>query len=142
MPENKTKATKVSVKDFLAGVENETRRDDARALLKVFEKATGWKAQMWGPTIVGFGAYHYTYDSGHSGTICVTGFSPRKANMVVYASDFPGKAELLKKLGKHRGGDKQCLYFNKLAELDTSVLAKIITGGVAQTRKKWPVTAR
>jgi len=141
MAENKTKPTKISVKDFIASVENDVRREDARTLLKLFEKATGWKARMWGPTIVGFGAYHYTYESGHSGSICVVGFSPRKANMVVYASDFPGKAQLLKALGKHRGGDKQCLYLNKLAEVDLVVLEKILKGSVAQTRKKWPVTA-
>lgn len=137
----KTKATKVSVKDFIAAVENDARREDAKKLVKVFEKATGWKAQMWGPTIVGFGAYHYTYDSGHSGTICVVGFSPRKANLVVYASDFPGKIELLKKLGKHKGGDRGCLYLNKLEEVDTAVLEKIVKGSAAATKKVWPVTA-
>ncbi len=141
MPENKTKPTQVSVKDFIARVDGDTRREDAKTLLKLFEKATGWKAKMWGPTIVGFGAYHYTYDSGHSGSICVVGFSPRKANLVVYAFDFPGKEELLKKLGKHKGGIKQCLYINKLADVDTAVLEKIVKGGVAQTKTMWPVTA-
>jgi hypothetical protein len=141
MAETKTKPTKISVPDFIASVENEGRREDAKALLKLFAKATGWKAQMWGPTIVGFGAYHYTYDSGHSGSICVVGFSPRKTNMVVYVFDFPGKVELLKKLGKHRGGEKQCLYLNRLADIDSAVLEKILKGGVAQTKKMWPVTA-
>jgi hypothetical protein len=141
MAETKTKATKVSVKDFIAAVENDTRRDDAKALVKVFEKATGWKAQMWGPTIVGFGAYHYTYDTGHSGTICVVGFSPRKANLAIYVSGFPGKADLLKKLGKHKGGLKQCMYINRLADVDVAVLEKILKGGVAETKKTWPVTA-
>lgn len=141
MAETKTKATKVSVKDFIAAVENDTRREDAKALVKVFEKATGWKAQMWGPTIVGFGAYHYTYDTGHSGTICVVGFSPRKANLAIYVSGFPGKADLLKKLGKHKGGLKQCMYVNKLADVDVAVLEKILKGGVAETKKTWPVTA-
>jgi len=142
MAETKTKPTKIGVNDFIASVDNATRREDAKSLLKLFAKATGWKAQMWGPSIVGFGAYHYTYDSGHSGSICVTGFSPRKAHMVVYVFNFPGKAELLEKLGKHRGGDeKQCLYLNKLADIDSAVLEKIIKGGVAQTKKMWPVTA-
>ena len=115
MAETKTKPTKVSVRDFIDGVENDTRREDAKTLLKLFERVTGWKGQMWGPTIVGFGAYHYTYDTGHCGSICAAGFSPRKANLVIYVFDFPGKAELLKKLGKHKGGVKQCLYINKLA---------------------------
>src|SRR5262245_21502441 len=102
MAEMKTKTTKVSVKDFIAKVKNETRRKDAEALLKVFEKATGWKAQMWGPTIVGYGRYKYTYDTGHTGEICVVGFSPRSASLVIYQHPDPsGKtAELLSNLGK------------------------------------------
>ena len=141
MAETKTKPTKVSVRDFIDGVENDTRREDAKTLLKLFERVTGWKGQMWGPTIVGFGAYHYTYDTGHSGSICAAGFSPRKANLVIYVFDFPGKAELLKKLGKHKGGVKQCLYINKLADVDVAVLEKILKAGVVETKKTWPVTA-
>jgi Domain of unknown function (DU1801) len=141
MSETKTKPTKISVRDFIAALENDTRREDARTLLKLFEKTTGWKAQMWGPTIVGCGAYHYTYDTGHSGSICVVGFSPRKTNLVIYVFDFPGKADLLKKLGKHKGGLKQCLYINKLADVDLAVLGKILEAGVTETRKTWPVTA-
>jgi hypothetical protein len=140
VPENKTKPTAGSVKDFIAKVPDATRKSDAKTLISLFEKTTGWKAKMWGPTIVGFGAYHYTYDSGRSGSICVVGFSPRKGNLVVYASDFDGKAALLDKLGKHKGG-KGCLYINKLADVDVSVLEKIVKGGVAQTKKSWPVTA-
>jgi Domain of unknown function (DU1801) len=141
MGETKTKPTQGSVRDFIAGIENDTRREDARTLLKLFEKTTGWKAQMWGPTIVGFGAYHYTYDTGHSGSICAVGFSPRKTNLVIYVFDFPGKADLLGKLGKHKGGIKQCLYINKLTDVDIAVLAKILKAGVIETRKTWPVTA-
>jgi hypothetical protein len=141
MAENKTKVTKVSVAKFIADVENDTRRADAKALLKLVKNVTGWKARMWGPTIVGCGVYHYTYDTGHSGTSPVIGFSPRKANLVVYVADFPGKEELLKKLGKHKGGIKQCLYINKLDDVDTAVLAKILKGGIAKMKKVWPVTA-
>jgi len=141
MAENKTKPTKVPVGDFIASIENDTRREDAKVLLQIFKKATGWKAYMLGPTIVGFGLYHYTYESGRTGSACVVGFSPRKANLVIYVFDFPGKAELLKKLGKHRGGLKQCLYLNKLADVETSVLEKILKGGVAQAKKSWPVSA-
>jgi hypothetical protein len=141
MAENKTKRTNIPVKDFIASIENDTRRDDANALLKLFKKATGWKAYMLGPTIVGFGLYHYTYESGRTGSACVVGFSPRKANLVIYVFDFSGKAELLKKLGKHRGGLKQCLYLNKLTDIDSAVLEKILKGGIAQAKKTWPVTA-
>jgi hypothetical protein len=139
--ETKTKPTTVSVKSFIEGVENETRREDAKTLLKLFEKTTGWKAKMWGPTIIGFGAYQYTYESGHSGSMCALGYSPRKANLVIYVADFPGKEALLIKLGKHKGGLEQCLYINKLADVDLAVLEKILQGGLAQTKKSWPVTA-
>jgi hypothetical protein len=141
MVENKTKPTKVSVRDFIAAVKNDTRREDAKTLLNLFKKVTGWKARMWGPTIVGCGVYHYTYDSGHSGVSCVLGFSPRTANLVIYVFDFPGKADLLRTLGKHKGGLKQCLYINKLADVDIAVLEKILKAGVAKTKKVWPVTA-
>ena len=141
MVENKTKPTKVRVTKFIAAVENDTRREDARTLLKLFEETTGWKAQMFGPTIVGFGLYHYKYESGHGGVACVVGFSPRKANLVIYVLDFAGKAELLEKLGKHRGGLEQCLYINKLADVDLAVLKKIIKAGVVQVKTTWPVSA-
>jgi len=141
MADIKTKPTKASVAKFIAGVENDTRRADARTLLRVFKEATGWKPRMLGPTIVGFGLYHYTYETGHSGKACVVGFSPRTANLVFYVFDFEGKAELLKKLGKHKGGIRQCLYINTLADVDLAVLKKIIKGGVVQARNTWPVTA-
>jgi hypothetical protein len=141
MAETKTKPTQVSVKSFIDGIENDTRRADARTLLKLFEKVSGWKAKMWGPSIIGFGAYHYTYESGHSGTACAIGYSPRKANLVIYAADFPGKEALLAKLGKHKGGIDQCLYINKLADVDLAVLEKIVKGGLEEMKKRWPVTA-
>jgi len=138
---NKTTATKASVTDFIAAVKNETRRADAKVMLKLMADVTGWKAKMWGPTIIGFGAYHYTYASGHSGSICALGFSPRSSSLVVYVADFPGKEKLLKALGKHKGGLEQCLYINKLADVDAGVLRKILEGGLAQISKTWPVTA-
>lgn len=141
MAETKTKPTKIRVSHFIATVGNDTRREDAKTLLKIFQQVTGWKAQMLGPTIIGFGLYHYKYDTGHSGASCVVGFSPRKANLVIYVFDFAGKAELLQKLGKHKGGLKQCLYINKLADVDLAVLKKILKAGVVAARKTWPVTA-
>src|SRR5262245_1386474 len=127
MADAKTKATKVSVKEIIAKVDNETRRKDAQTLLKPFEKETGGKAKMGGPTIVGVGTCDYTYDSGRTGSMCVTGFSPRKANLVIYAQPNESKtADLLKKLGKHKGGLDSCLYVNKLADVDLAVLESVI----------------
>ena len=140
MAETKTRPTAVKPKDFIAAIENEARRADAQALLKLFAKVTGWKPAMWGPTIVGFGASHYSYASGHTGSVCATGFSPRKANLVIYAGTAPKTAALLKKLGKHKGGLQQCLYINKLADVDLAVLENIIRVGLDQTKKKWLVT--
>jgi hypothetical protein len=137
----KTKVTPVSVGEFISTIESETRQADAKALLKIFKEATGWKPRMWGPTIIGFGAYHYTYESGHSGSICAVGFSPRKANLVIYAADFPGKSELLKQLGKHKGGIKQCLYINKLADVQIDSRKEIIKKSLVEPGKTWPVTA-
>jgi hypothetical protein len=141
MAETKTRPTSVKPKDFVAALDNETRRKDAQTLLKLFAKITGWKAKMWGPTIVGFGAYHYTYASGHTGSICAVGFSPRTGNLVIYAGTGPDTPALLEKLGKHKGGNQQCLYINKLADVDLAVLEKVIRAGLAQTKKTWPVTA-
>jgi len=144
MAEIKTKATKVSVKDFIANVPNETRRADAQALLKLFEKVTGWKAQMWGPTIVGFGSYAYTYDSGHTGKMCAIGFSPRSTNLVLYSGVDPADP-LLKALGKHKIS-KACIYINKLADVDMAALERILRTGLTATKKLckekgWPIAA-
>src|SRR5262245_5872718 len=137
MPENKTKVTKVSVKDFIAKVPNDKRREDAQTLLKLYEKATGWKAQMWGPTIIGFGRYAYTYDSGHSGESLVVGFSPRGANLAIYAGIYPKEApELMKALGKHKTG-AACIYVNKVEDVDLKALEKLLKAGVANIKKKW-----
>src|SRR6185369_6319668 len=113
MAENKTKPTAVKPKDFIAAIANETRRKDAETLLKLFKKATGWQPKMWGPTIVGFGRYEYKYDTGRSGTMCVVGFSPRTAKLVIYAAGTPAQ---VKKLGKATGGNGHCIYINKLAD--------------------------
>ena len=146
MAEIKTKATKVSVKDFIANVPNETRRADAQTLVKLFEKASGWKATMWGPTIVGFGKYSYTYDSGHAASMCALGFSPRSTNLVIYSGvDAVEAAPLLKALGKHKIS-KACIYINKLADVDMAVLEKVLKAGLVSTKKLckekgWPITA-
>lgn len=131
----------VNPKDFIAAVANETRRADATTLLKFCTKVTGWKPRMWGPTIVGFGVYHYTYESGRTGTSPVIGFSPRRGSLVIYVFDFDEKAALLDKLGKHKGGIAQCLYINKLSDVDLKILGKILEGGIKKAKQIWPVTA-
>jgi hypothetical protein len=126
MAEMKTKPTKMSVANFLASVEDETRRKDAKALDRVFREITGAKPTMWGPSIVGYGTYRYKYASGREGDWPRAGFSPRKSSLVLYI--MPGFARydaLLKKLGKHKTG-KSCLYINRLSDVDEGVLRELI----------------
>lgn len=141
MAETKTRPTNSSVEDFIASVEHPTRRNDALTLLAMMRRITGWEPQMWGPSMIGFGSYHYKYDSGHEGDAMRTGFSPRKANLVVYI--MPGYSDysaILDRLGKHRMG-KSCLYINKLADVDLEVLEELIRAGLADMAKKYPETA-
>ncbi|MCF2905031.1 DUF1801 domain-containing protein [Octadecabacter sp. CECT 8868] len=138
-PKNKTQASDDDVDAFLQGVEHPTRRADAQALDELFQKITGWSPRMWGPTIVGYGQYHYVYDSGREGDMCATGFSPRKSNLSLYI--MPGYqdfGELLGRLGKHKTG-AACLYINKLADVDMAVLEEIIRAGLDDLEKRWPV---
>ena len=135
--ENKTQKTKGSVKAFIDAVENDARRADANALDKMLREIAGEKPAMWGPSIVGYGSYHYKYESGREGDMCRIGFSPRKANMVVYIiPGFKEYAPLLKKLGKHKIGGS-CLYINKLADVDVAVLREIATRAWAWMAQKY-----
>ncbi len=135
--EPKTKATAVKPKDFIASLEDGTRKRDAQKLLPWMEKVTGLKAKMWGPSIIGFGRYQYEYESGHSGEMCMTGFSPRKANMVVYIlSGYKGLEEKLARLGPHKTG-KSCLYLGSLDKVDMDVLEEIVRDGVTYVRKNY-----
>ena len=120
MAELKTKPNEISVEAFLDAVPDETRREDAKAVSAMMARVTGLPPKMWGPSIVGFGSYGYTYDSGHSGSMCRIGFSPRKAQLVLYGG-FLREPDLLAKLGKHDTG-KGCLYIKKLAQVDMAVL--------------------
>ncbi len=132
--DNKTQPTTVDPKTFLEAVEPERRRADGLALLALFDRVTGLKAQMWGPSIIGYGRYHYTYESGREGSHLITGFSPRKTALTIYV--MPGyrdMSEKLERLGKHKIG-KSCLYINKLADVDLAVLEDIIADGVAYMR--------
>ena len=135
MPENKTKPTDASVDDFIAAVENDTRRADAKTVLELMQRVTGEKPVMWGPTMIGFGRYVYKYKSGHGGEFFLTGFSPRKANLVLYIMPGYGKFDdLMARLGKHKTG-KACLYVNKLADIDMAVLEELIAKSVAWMRE-------
>ena len=137
MVELKTRATKVSVKDFLNNVADEQRREDAFNVLKIMKKITRKQPKMWGPSIVGFDQYHYRYDSGHEGDMCMVGFSPRSQALTLYVMPgFKGQDTLLQKLGKHKSG-KGCLYIKKLADIDPAVLEKIITAAYSHMKKKY-----
>ena len=129
MAENKTQATGASVEEFLAAVEHPARRGDGFRLLALMSRITGQPAEMWGPTIVGFGRYHYRYASGREGDAPAVGFSPRKSSLSLYGLTYgPEAAELLGSLGKHKTG-AGCLYVNKLDDVDEAVLAELIRIG-------------
>ena len=126
MAENKTQATEASVEAFLAKVEPEQRREDGRRVAEMMARITGEPATMWGPSIIGFGAHHYRYESGREGDICRIGFSPRKAQLVFYVGAGSGRLDsLLAKLGKHSTG-RGCLYIRKLADVDQAMLEALI----------------
>jgi hypothetical protein len=129
MAENKTQPTNESVEEFLAAVEHPRRRADGLELLDMMRHITRQEAVMWGPTIVGFGSYHYKYGSGREGDAAAVGFSPRKANLVLYGlTEGPDADRLLPELGKHRTS-AACLYVNKLDDVDRDVLAELIRAG-------------
>jgi len=137
MAQNKTQITDIDPVAFLAAVEHPTRRRDGEVLLEMMRRVTGCEPKMWGPSIIGFGRYHYRYDSGREGDHLITGFSPRKANLVVYV--LPGYDDIgdqLAELGKHKLG-KSCLYINKLADVDLTVLEQIVTDAVTKMRRDY-----
>ena len=139
MMQNKTTTTAQNVTEFIAAIEHPQKRADAQALDQMFRTATGFDPVMWGPSIIGYGAYHYRYASGREGDFLATGFSPRKANFSVYI--MPGYADfsdILTDLGKHKLG-KSCLYFNKLADINPVSLDRLIRAGLANLNQIWPV---
>ena len=126
MAENKTKPTKLSVAAFIDALADPARRADAKTLLKLMQSAAGEKPKMWGPSIIGFGSYHYRYDSGREGDMPIIGFSPRKAATALYGmTGFSDAAAFLAKLGKHKTG-KGCLYIKRLADVDMGVLEELV----------------
>lgn len=129
--ENKTKATAVTVAGFVDRVEPDQRQADARTVIDLMTRVTGERAKMWGPSIIGFGVYRYRYESGREGEICRLGFSPRKAQLVLYlGTGFPGRDAMLAQLGKHTTG-KSCLYVRKLGDVDMAVLERMVAASWA-----------
>lgn len=137
MSDNKTKATNSSVSAFLDAIEGDERRKDCQMLAAMMTKITGKPAVMWGPSIVGFDTYHYKYESGREGDMAVTGFSPRKGDISVYlTAGSAEQADLLARLGRHKMG-KSCLYIRKLSDVDLTVLAQLISGSVAEIKRRY-----
>jgi hypothetical protein len=136
MAENKTKVTDASVEDYIAARGSEQQRADCRELMALLKKATRQPPKMWGPSIVGFGSYRYTYESGRTGEAPLAGFAIRGRELVLYLAEHDERKALLSKLGPHRMG-KYCLYFKRLADLDRSVLENLVAGSVAEMRRRY-----
>ncbi|MCM3587589.1 DUF1801 domain-containing protein [Mesobacillus maritimus] len=138
MYELKTKETDNSVIEFIESVDSPKKRADAYQLLDIFTETTGFEAKMWGPSIIGFGSYHYKYASGHEGDAPLVGFSPRKAKISLYfATGDPNREQWLKRFGKHTSG-KACVYVNKIADIDIEVLKELIIQSVAFLKRTYP----
>lgn len=141
--EVKTKPTEMTVADFIAAIPEARRREEAEVVDAMHRRATGQEPKMWGPSIIGYGSYDYKYDSGHSGTMCRAGYSPRKGAMTLYVmgdhyGDLQGEADaLLAKLGKHTSS-KACLYIKKLADVDLAVLEKLVALSWQGMNAKYP----
>lgn len=137
MAENKTRTTRASVTEFVNGIEPRERRADVKKVAAMMRRATGKRAKMWGSSIVGYGEYHYKYESGREGDFMVTGYSPRKQALTVYI--MPGFSHFdaeMKKLGKYKTG-RSCLYIKRLSDVDEKVLERLITKSVKHMRKKY-----
>ncbi len=139
MADNKTKPTNASVDDFINAVESTKKREDSFALKKIMEEITGEKAVMWGDSIIGFGKYHYKYESGREGSFLITGFSPRKTSLSIYLLGCMENKfeELFSKLGKYKRG-AGCLYINKLIDIDLDVLKQLIADSYTFMKANYP----
>lgn len=138
MYELKTKENDRDVIEFIEAVENPKKREDAYKLLDIFTEISGYSAKMWGPSIIGFGKYHYKYQTGHEGDAPLVGFSPRKAKISLYfATGDTNREELLEKFGKHTSG-KACVYINKVADIDVEVLKALIVQSIDFLRNTYP----
>lgn len=140
---NKTQPTPVAVTQFLESVSDPVRRSDAMTLCAMFERLSGEPPVMWGPSIIGFGRYHYGYDSGREGDMCRIGFSPRKANLSLYLmgcycdGGFSGRSALMAGLGKYKTG-ASCLYLSRLAEVDLAVLEQLCVESLTEMARRYP----
>jgi len=137
MPENKTQPTGASVEDYIASRANEQQRADCAELMVLLGRITRQPPHMWGPSIVGFGSYRYTYESGRTGEAPLTGFAIRGRELVIYVlAEEDRQKALLDKLGKHKMG-KSCLYIKRLADLDMAVLEQLVAGSVAELKRRY-----
>ena len=137
MAELKTKATGASVEDYIASRASAEQREECKALMSMFRKVTKKQPKMWGPSIVGYGSFRYTYESGRTGEMAAAGFAIRGRDLVVYLSaDSDEQQKRLAKLGKHKMG-KSCLYFRRLADLDRSVLEQLVVESLADLRRRY-----
>lgn len=139
MAKNKTTETNESIVDFInAFVEDETKKKDAFELVKIMQEVSHFEPKMWGPSIIGFGSYHYKYASGHEGDAPLVAFSPRKAAISLYVYTAPeDRDELLAKLGKHKSS-KGCIYVKKLSDIDVDVLKNMIAISLENLKKLYP----
>jgi hypothetical protein len=138
MAQAKTQPTAASVDDYLAARASPEQQADCRALMAMMKRVTGQPPKMWGPSIVGYGAYRYRYESGRTGEACLTGFAVRGRDLVVYlVAEGPQHAELLARLGTHKIG-KSCLYFKRLADVDAHVLEALVAGAVGEVKRRYP----
>lgn len=132
----KTTETSNSVSAFVKKIDK-ARQADCLAIIAIMEQQTRYPAKMWGPAIIGFGTYHYVYESGHEGDAPMVGFSPRKNEFALYIANFAGKEELLKTFGKHKAA-KACVYIKKLEDIRVPVLKKLVAGSVKHYKAKYP----
>jgi len=136
---NKTTATENSVEDFLNGVKDDQKREDSFKILEMMERLSGYEPKMWGASIVGFGEYHYKYESGREGDMCRIGFSPRAQNLTLYMiTGYSEKGDELARLGKHKLG-KSCLYIKRLSDVDEDVLEEMIVKDLKAMDEKYPL---
>jgi len=133
----KTTETELSVKDFIKKIPDAQRQKDALAIMEIMEKQSGFPAKMWGPAIIGFGSYHYVYESGHEGDAPLVGFSPRKNEFALYlSSSFDKREELLQQFGKHKTA-KACVYIKKIEDIKVDVLKKMVSASVKHVKAKY-----
>jgi hypothetical protein len=132
----KTTETIQSVSSFVKAIEDKQRQTDCFGIIEIMQHQSGFEPKMWGPSIIGFGSYHYKYESGHEGDAPLVGFSPRKSEFALYIANFNGKEELLEKFGKHKTA-KACVYIKRLEDIDVGVLKKLVTGSIKHYQTKY-----